>query len=170
MKKFELFPDDNRLGPTKYLVKFLTLSISMFVALLLFIATSHYINIDTNNQTYEVIKKFILGLCIIAEVMSCLYCIIRLFIIQCARFHDVNSTGWLCILLYIFTSFPFIGIIFWLFFVFRSGTKGENRFGPEPKEKSTKLDYFLASIAVVLFIMMHLLSYALSYTKNSIPI
>jgi uncharacterized membrane protein YhaH (DUF805 family) len=46
------------------------------------------------------------------------------------RLHDTNRTGWLMLLLLI----PFVGWIPVLVLCFMEGTKGENQYGPEPKE------------------------------------
>lgn len=47
------------------------------------------------------------------------------------RLHDTNHSGW-----WFFMSFiPFVGAIILLVFVLRDSQPGENRYGPNPKEK-----------------------------------
>ncbi|MDH4743050.1 DUF805 domain-containing protein [Sphingomonas sp. CBMAI 2297] len=50
--------------------------------------------------------------------------------VQVRRFHDQDKTGWLCLLNFI----PYIGGLIVLVFMLLPGTKGENRFGDDPKD------------------------------------
>ncbi|WP_315761410.1 DUF805 domain-containing protein [Sphingomonas sp. Y38-1Y] len=50
--------------------------------------------------------------------------------VQVRRFHDQDKTGWLVLLAFI----PYIGGIIILVFMCLPGTRGTNRFGPDPKE------------------------------------
>lgn len=49
--------------------------------------------------------------------------------VQVRRFHDQDKSGWFVLLGFI----PFVGGIIVLVFMCLEGTKGENRFGPDPK-------------------------------------
>lgn len=49
----------------------------------------------------------------------------------CARrFHDQDKTGWLLLIHFI----PYIGPIIVMIFMLLQGTRGANRFGPDPKD------------------------------------
>lgn len=50
--------------------------------------------------------------------------------VQVRRYHDQDRTGWLVLLAFI----PYIGGIIALVFMCLPGTRGPNRFGPDPKE------------------------------------
>lgn len=50
--------------------------------------------------------------------------------VQVRRFHDQDKSGWFVLLGLI----PFVGGIIVLVFMFLEGTKGPNRFGPDPKD------------------------------------
>lgn len=50
--------------------------------------------------------------------------------VQVRRFHDQDRTGWLCLLNFI----PYVGGLIVLVFMLLPGTKGENRFGDDPKD------------------------------------
>ena len=50
--------------------------------------------------------------------------------VQVRRFHDQDKTGWLILLGFI----PYVGSIVLLVFMCLEGTKGSNRFGPDPKD------------------------------------
>tara|TARA_Y100000816_G_C25777095_1_gene407729 strand:+ start:93 stop:467 length:375 start_codon:yes stop_codon:yes gene_type:complete len=50
------------------------------------------------------------------------------------RLHDTNKSGFFLL----FGLIPFIGGIILLFFLIPEGTKGKNRFGPDPLKRVTK--------------------------------
>lgn len=47
---------------------------------------------------------------------------------QIKRWHDIGQSGWLCLL----SLIPYVGIVVWIVVGCIPGTKGENRFGPDP--------------------------------------
>lgn len=50
--------------------------------------------------------------------------------VQVRRFHDQDKSGWFILLGFI----PYVGSIIVLVFMCLEGTKGSNRFGPDPKD------------------------------------
>ena len=50
------------------------------------------------------------------------------------RLHDTNRSGFFLLISFI----PFIGGLILLFFLIPEGTKGKNRFGPDPLKRSIK--------------------------------
>lgn len=50
--------------------------------------------------------------------------------VQIRRFHDQDKSGWFVLL----SLIPFIGGLIVLVFMCLEGTKGPNRFGPDPKD------------------------------------
>ena len=55
--------------------------------------------------------------------------IIPAIAVQVRRFHDQDKSGWFVLLNFI----PYVGGIIVLVFMCLEGTKGENRYGPDPK-------------------------------------
>ena len=53
--------------------------------------------------------------------------------VQVRRFHDQDKSGWFVLLSFI----PFVGAIIVLVFMCLEGTKGPNRFGPDPKDPAS---------------------------------
>lgn len=49
--------------------------------------------------------------------------------VQVRRFHDQDKSGWFVLLNFI----PFVGGLIVLVFMVMEGTRGENRYGPDPK-------------------------------------
>lgn len=50
--------------------------------------------------------------------------------VQVRRFHDQNRSGWMVLLGFV----PYVGGIIVLVFMCLEGTRGANRFGPDPKD------------------------------------
>jgi uncharacterized membrane protein YhaH (DUF805 family) len=51
--------------------------------------------------------------------------------VQARRFHDQDKTGWFCLI----NLFPYVGWALVLIFMALEGTQGDNRYGPDPKER-----------------------------------
>ena len=62
---------------------------------------------------------FLVGLAIIIPAIA----------VQVRRFHDQDKSGWFVLLNFV----PYVGGIIVLVFMCLEGTKGENRYGPDPK-------------------------------------
>ena len=45
------------------------------------------------------------------------------------RIHDFGKSGWYCLL----SIFPYVGVLFLLIFMGMPGSKGPNKYGPDPK-------------------------------------
>jgi uncharacterized membrane protein YhaH (DUF805 family) len=73
--------------------------------------------------------------------------LLNLFILKVKRLNDINYSGWWALILLI----PVLGVLFGLALFVIQGTKGNNRFGPEPK-KASKLEYFIASFPLLLLV------------------
>lgn len=56
--------------------------------------------------------------------------------VQVRRFHDQDKSGWLVLLGFI----PYIGGLILLVFMCLEGTRGPNRYGPDPKRPNEDLD------------------------------
>jgi uncharacterized membrane protein YhaH (DUF805 family) len=54
--------------------------------------------------------------------------------VQVRRFHDQNKSGWFVLLGLI----PYIGGLIILIFMVLDGTAGQNRFGPDPKDRQAE--------------------------------
>ena len=56
--------------------------------------------------------------------------------VQVRRFHDQDKSGWLVLLNFI----PYIGALIVFVFMLLEGTRGPNRFGPDPKDPNGDLE------------------------------
>lgn len=50
--------------------------------------------------------------------------------LQVRRFHDQDKSGWFALM----NLIPYVGVVIVLIFMLLQGTRGENRFGPDPRE------------------------------------
>ena len=74
---------------------------------------------------------FILGAAIMGIFV--LGSIIPAIAVQVRRFHDQDRSGWFVLLNFI----PYLGGLIVLVFMFLEGTRGPNRFGPDPKDPAS---------------------------------
>lgn len=58
-------------------------------------------------------------------------CSILIFIQFIKRLHDINLSGWYSLINFI----PYLGILFGFVVIFIDGSKGENNYGPDPKNR-----------------------------------
>lgn len=56
---------------------------------------------------------------------------VPLIAVQVRRFHDQAMSGWFLLLYFV----PYLGSLILLFFLCRPGTKGPNRYGPDPRNE-----------------------------------
>ena len=75
------------------------------------------------------------GLGTILLLLFCLAIFIPSLAVQVRRFHDQDKSGWFVLLNFI----PYVGGLIVLVFMCLDGTRGPNRFGPDPKEGETAL-------------------------------
>ena len=64
------------------------------------------------------------------------------------RLHDLDSTGWLSLLIFV----PLVNLLFGLYLWFAPGTNGRNRFGPAPAQNPPGMA-LVAIIPVLLFVL-----------------
>jgi uncharacterized membrane protein YhaH (DUF805 family) len=74
-----------------------------------------------------------LGIGMILLFLFWLAIIIPSIAVQVRRFHDQDKSGWFVLLNFV----PYIGSLIVLVFMCLEGTRGPNRYGPDPKEGDT---------------------------------
>ena len=74
-----------------------------------------------NNSAASIIFFTVVGVCYLASFVF-------YFMLAKRRFNDMDKSGWFCILILI----PLVNLFIILWLIFGRGTRGENRFGPEP--------------------------------------
>ena len=69
-----------------------------------------------------------LGVCVPLFILYTLVMFVPALAVQVRRLHDLDKSGWMMLVGLI----PFVGGLILLYFMCSAGTKGPNRFGPEP--------------------------------------
>jgi uncharacterized membrane protein YhaH (DUF805 family) len=92
----------------------------------------HLLSIPINLVVFLLTFKMLGILGIILFVIFMTAATIAGFTCMIRRLHDTDRTGWLCLLYFV----PVVGWIVLLIFMFLDGTKGENQYGPSPKENT----------------------------------
>lgn len=99
-----------------------------------------YSYVELNGQQYdippEVFLRTVFGSMGIPGILLALYSLatfIPNLAVAVRRLHDQDKSGWWILIGFV----PFIGGIWLLVLYFMDGTPGPNRFGPDPKERST---------------------------------
>ena len=88
----------------------------------LIVTPSYFLSMVFNNE----LTYFFLGIT--------LFCLIPAISAGVRRLHDTNKSGFFLLISFI----PFIGGLILLFLLIPEGTKGKNRFGPDPLKRSVK--------------------------------
>jgi len=71
------------------------------------------------------LSKLAVGLFVIAMLGLC----VPLLAVQARRFHDQDRSGWFVLI----NLIPYLGALVVLVFMLLEGTRGDNRFGPDPR-------------------------------------
>lgn len=69
------------------------------------------------------------GMGVILLILFCLAVFVPSIAVQVRRFHDQDKSGWFVLLNFI----PYLGGLVVLVFMCLEGTRGPNRYGPDPK-------------------------------------
>ncbi len=128
LKRYADFSGRSRRKEYWMFTLFLFLLIIPFVAVML--ATADPAG-DGEISTLGTVALLIFGL-------FCLAIIIPSIAVQVRRFHDQDKSGWFVLMNFI----PYVGSLIVFVFMCLEGTKGENRFGPDPKMSDNVGDVF----------------------------
>ena len=82
---------------------------------------------------YAAMTAGLFGLGMILFMLICLALIVPSIAVQVRRFHDQDKSGWFVLLNFI----PYVGWLVVLVFMCLEGTRGPNRYGPDPKASDT---------------------------------
>ncbi|HEX8127194.1 MAG TPA: DUF805 domain-containing protein [Allosphingosinicella sp.] len=104
------------------------------VYVLFFVVLFGAMGLGANSSTGElgVAGSMFAGTAGIAFLVFVLAIIVPSLAVQVRRFHDQDKSGWFVLLNFI----PYVGGIIVLVMMCLEGTKGPNRFGPDPKEEN----------------------------------
>ena len=115
----------------------------------------------TTSKTVNVFDLFHLLLYCSLWILAFMLFIYKFFVLPIQRLHDRNSSGWWTLVCFI----PILNFIIALVLIFGAGTKGKNRFGPQPK--TSKADYILMAVMLLAILAIFInSSMILKYLKT----
>ena len=98
---------------------------------------------------------------IVCMVVSVIAMFVATVCITIRRLHDLNKSGWLCLIFFI----PLVGTIFGLYVMAAKGTAGDNKFGAKrPTEQTEKVIGSLNLVLIVLYLLV-MIPTLMSYQK-----
>ncbi|MBN2173784.1 MAG: gliding motility-associated ABC transporter substrate-binding protein GldG [Bacteroidales bacterium] len=130
MKTYTDFSSGNNFININGRVKRLTFFLQRFI-LNLFLTICGYLIYTYYYFAEPGLLLFLLSSILVIIVISM---IILIIILNIRRLHDINSSGWFVLLLLV----PIINVLFDLLILFIPGSKGQNKYGPDPRIKKFK--------------------------------
>lgn len=112
-----------RIGRIRYLAYITFLSLLMYAAL--FIGGMGAVIVGAEGGGISTLGLLVMGVAWIAAIIGSIVFVVR-------RLNDLDTSGWLSLLMLV----PLVNAIFGLVLVFAPGSKGPNRYGPEPVKNS----------------------------------
>jgi uncharacterized membrane protein YhaH (DUF805 family) len=128
-----------RMSRRNFFVGILLLFVSI-IALLLLAAIFSFVSPDATinfSNPYQPLPKPGIGdaihsiisiLFILITIVWLFFFIINYFAFLVRRLHDLNKTGWFCLLNFV----PFVSILLHIYLLFFPGTAGTNKYGDQP--------------------------------------
>ncbi|MCL2862595.1 MAG: DUF805 domain-containing protein [Methanimicrococcus sp.] len=143
MKKY--FSYKGRLNRRPYFLRWLGAAISAVIfgillwAIISFIAAPIISGIGSDVTIGDIINVILTSLLLIIFallfILFCLVCIVFMLLQAIKRLHDLDKSGWYLLILFgilVPLIGKFIVLALVLYLLLANGTKGENRFGPDP--------------------------------------
>ena len=130
-----------RITRKSYLIGWLSMMVLLTLSFSLLFFTTFNMSIETiTSSSINMFDGSLTSMLMLLQLI--VFAIVALYTISLTirRLHDTGQSGFLGIILLI----PVAGFILGLYLLFYAGTKGENKFGPEPKEQSFQQIFALA--------------------------
>ena len=157
ISKNTLFTANGRFSRLSYLAWLLINSLIYSCALMFVVAFGLFAALGSSLDPSLFLSTGLGLLTIILFVGIVIIFIVISVLITIRRLHDINKSGWMCLLFFI----PVVNLIFALYLIFAPGTPGENNYGPvRPTEQTERV---LGIVYAVLCASM-LLSYVALFT------
>lgn len=104
---------DNRLNRKRYILRSITVAVAVIVIAIILSVIA---------------EKLGSGAIAALGILVCALPIIPAFMLSIRRLHDLNRPAWWCIGFFI----PMVNFVLGIYLLFFRGTKGPNRYGPDP--------------------------------------
>ena len=154
---------EGRFGRLSYLAWLFIISMIYTCLLGISVALGLFAFFNSAERSIEALFNSFLGLSAFALiVVSIIAMFVAMICITIRRLHDLNKSGWLCLIFLI----PLVGTIFSIYVMAAKGTEGENKFGiKRPTEQTEKV---IGSLYLILMIVYLLVMIPLMFNMQSI--
>ena len=150
--EIELFSLGQRIGRVRLLaygfISYLVVSMGLGLLSMLIV---HLFSLVNSAAMGKVVQGVIL-----APILLVLVIVIR------RRLHDLNTTSWLILLVFV----PLVNVLFGLFLLFAPGTKGPNKYGLPPKPNT--LSTWIAGLAFPIIMVLVIASIAMPFYLSNV--
>ena len=153
---------EGRFGRLSYLAWLFIISMIYTCLLGISVALGLFAFFNSTERSIEALFNSFLGLSAIALiVVSIVAMFVAMICITIRRLHDLNKSGWLCLIFLI----PLVGTIFSIYVMAAKGTEGENKYGiKRPTEQTEKV---IGSLYLILMIVYLLVMLPLMFNMQS---
>ena len=153
---------EGRFGRLSYLAWLFIISMIYTCLLGISVALGLFAFFNSTERSIEALFNSFLGLSAIALiVVSIVAMFVAMICITIRRLHDLNKSGWLCLIFLI----PLVGTIFSIYVMAAKGTEGENKYGiKRPTEQTEKV---IGSLYLILMIVYLLIMIPLMFNMQS---
>lgn len=153
---------EGRFGRLSYLAWLFIISMIYTCLLGISVALGLFAFFNSAERSIDALFNSFLGLSAIALiVVSIIAMFVAMICITIRRLHDLNKSGWLCLIFLI----PLVGTIFSIYVMAAKGTEGENKYGiKRPTEQTEKV---IGSLYLILMIVYLLVMIPLMFNMQS---
>ena len=153
---------EGRFGRLSYLAWLFIIGMIYTCLLGISVALGLFAFFNSAERSIEALFNSFLGLSALALiVVSIVAMFVAMICITIRRLHDLNKSGWLCLIFLI----PLVGTIFSIYVMAAKGTDGENKYGfKRPTEQTEKV---IGSLYLVLMIVYLLVMIPLMFNMQS---
>lgn len=130
--EIRFFSPDTRIGRLRYLAHGFLLMIGWYILLGIGAALA----MGASNIFWLLVALATVGM------------IVTMVILMIQRLHDLNQSGWMCLLTFV----PLLGFFFYLYMLFAPGAKGANNYGLQPPPNKT-WHWILGLMTPVVFVV-----------------
>ena len=104
--------------------------ILLILALFCLLIFFEYIS-SASPSIYNILEMFVALLSVFLTFILLVLSIIFKYAQEIKRLYDMNYSGWFILIGFI----PFINIVYYIILIFKDGTVGPNKYGPDPKNR-----------------------------------
>ena len=143
---------EGRFGRLSYLAWLFIIGMIYSCVLGITVALGLFAVFTSAERSFDVLFSSALGICaIVLGVLSIIAMFVAMICITVRRLHDLNKSGWLCLVFLI----PLVGTIFSIYVMAAKGTQGENNYGiKRPTEQTEKVIGSLYLVLMIVYLLV----------------